>query len=215
MDELLRAISQGIEAELDSIATAAIASFGFVFIHPFLDGNGRLSRFLFHKTLAQAKALPDGLLLPVSIAMKRNEAEYLSALRHFSAPTRDFWKARYIDDRDIDLTFKGEPAIYRYWDATPCVEFSYRMAEQALERDLRGETEFLLNYDAIVKVVDERYDVRNNDLTTIVLRALKSEGVVSKHSRNQFGDVVPAAVFDLIEETAQRVIRDTRPTDEN
>jgi Fic family protein len=32
---------------MDPLIAASVASFGFVFIHPFLDGNGRLSRFIF------------------------------------------------------------------------------------------------------------------------------------------------------------------------
>ena len=31
--------------QLDPLLVASIASFGFVFIHPFMDGNGRLSCF--------------------------------------------------------------------------------------------------------------------------------------------------------------------------
>src|SRR3546814_5479394 len=33
-------------AKADSIARAAVLSFGFVYIHPLADGNGRISRFL-------------------------------------------------------------------------------------------------------------------------------------------------------------------------
>jgi hypothetical protein len=138
--------------------------------------------------------------------MKRNEVDYLTTLKKFSAPTREFWASTYIDDRDVSLTFEGEAAMYRYWDATHCVEFSYRMAEQALDEDLRGETAFLMNYDHVVKSVEAHYDIRNNDLTTIVLRALKSGGTVSKHSRKQFGDVVSAEALEFIEKRAQEVV---------
>jgi Fic family protein len=43
-----------------------------------MDGNGRLSRFLFHHALCQSGKLEKGLLLPVSVAMKRNEEDYLA-----------------------------------------------------------------------------------------------------------------------------------------
>lgn len=36
---------------VDPLVAAACVSFGFVLIHPFMDGNGRLSRFLFHHQL--------------------------------------------------------------------------------------------------------------------------------------------------------------------
>ena len=73
---------------LDPLVRAALVSFGFVFVHPFSDGNGRLSRFLAHYALCQSGELPDGLILPLSRAMKRNEQDYLKALQSFSRPAR-------------------------------------------------------------------------------------------------------------------------------
>jgi Fic family protein len=37
------------------VLTAAIIAFGFVFIHPFEDGNGRMHRYLIHHLLAAMK----------------------------------------------------------------------------------------------------------------------------------------------------------------
>ena len=68
---------------VDPIVAASVASFGLVFIHPFMDGNGRLSRFVFHQALCNSGRLAKGFLLPVSVAMKRHEADYLAALPTF------------------------------------------------------------------------------------------------------------------------------------
>lgn len=57
--------------------------FGFVFIHPFMDLDGRLSRLVVHHCLEQSGTLPRGLVLPVSVAMKRHEDRYLAALQFF------------------------------------------------------------------------------------------------------------------------------------
>src|SRR3546814_8578714 len=45
-------------AKADSIARAAVLSFGFVYIHPLADGNGRISRFLINDTLRRDGAVP-------------------------------------------------------------------------------------------------------------------------------------------------------------
>ena len=189
---------------MDPIVAAAIASFGFVFIHPFMDGNGRLSRFLFHQALCRSGQLPKGTLLPVSVAMKRHEDDYLAVLQRYSRPVREFWGVRWIDEGQYDLQFRGDDALYRYWDATACVEFGYRMAEQALEVELRQETEFLARYDAIVRTVGERFDLRGSDLATLVLSALDNGGKVSNHRRKQFQNRVPDGVFDAVQEAAVR-----------
>jgi Fic family protein len=38
---------------LDPVVAAAVLAFGFVYIHPFADGNGRLHRYLIHHVLAE------------------------------------------------------------------------------------------------------------------------------------------------------------------
>lgn len=49
---------------LDPLAHAALVSFAFVFLHPFMDGNGRLSRFLLHHCLGLVKGLPLAFCCP-------------------------------------------------------------------------------------------------------------------------------------------------------
>jgi hypothetical protein len=198
----LASFANATALEVDPVVAASVISFGFVFIHPFMDGNGRLSRFLFHHALCRSGKLEKGLLLPVSVAMKRNEDDYLATLQGFSKPARERWSVRWIDEGDYDMRFNGDAAIYKYWNATSCVEFGYRMAEQALEVDLRSETQFLARYDTIVKAVDERFDVRGSDLATLVVSALDNGGKVSKRRRKQFEGRVPEGVFDYIEELA-------------
>ena len=192
--------------QIDPIVAAAVSSFGFVFIHPFMDGNGRLSRFLFHQALCQSDRLEHGMLLPVSVAMRRHEDQYLAALQSFSKPARTFWRVSWIDENSMDFEFNGNPAIYRFWDATECVEFSFQMAAQALDKDLRQETEFLRHYDALYRVINEEFDVRNSDLVTLVLACLQHDGILSKRRRKQFADRVPESVFDALERHARTLL---------
>lgn len=188
---------------VDPLVAAGVISFGFVFLHPFMDGNGRLSRFLIHQTLCRSGALEDGLLLPISVAMKREEQAYLQALQTFSRPARSFWNATWLDAEDVDLQFTGHPSIYRYWDATACVEFTLEMARRALEVELREETEFLQAYDRVVEAVNARFDLIGSDLSKLVMMCLDQGGLVSQNRRKQFQYTVPAAAFDYIEEQAR------------
>jgi hypothetical protein len=188
---------------IDPVVAASIVSFGFVFIHPFMDGNGRLSRFLFHHALCQSGRLERGLLLPVSVAMKRHEADYLGTLQAYSRQARQRWGVTYIDEGNFDFAFRGADSIYRFWDATSCVEFGYRMAEEALEIELRHETEFLAAYDRVVRAVNDRFDVRGSDLATLVRCCLDNDNVLSKHRRKQYATRVSEAAMDLIESEAR------------
>lgn len=206
MEELMAFANQPVR-DVYALVAAAVTAFGFVFLHPFMDGNGRLSRFLIHQTLCHYGALEHGLLLPVSVAMKHEEQAYLEALKTFSQPTREFWSVTWLDADHMAFDFIGHPSIYRYWDATHCVEFTLQMARRALEVELREETEFLDRYDQVIKAVNQRYDVRGSDLSKLVMMCLDNGGKLSKHRRKPFQYSVAEEVFGFIEEEVERVIQ--------
>lgn len=202
----LMSLGNDAPMRIDPLVAAGIISFGFVFLHPFMDGNGRLSRFLIHHTLCRAGALGNGLLLPVSVAMKREERLYLETLQLFSRPAREFWDVKWIDQQQYVFKFSGDSAIYRFWDATPAVRFTLEMAKQALEVELRDEMIFLENYDTIVKKVNESYDVRGSDLANLVMMCLANNGTVSKNRRKHYVYSVQEEVFDYIEKITNAVL---------
>lgn len=194
---------------VDPIVAASVASFGLVFIHPFMDGNGRLSRFVFHQALCNSGRLAKGFLLPVSVAMKRHEADYLAALQSFSRPARERVQVTWIDEGEYRFRFVAGDAIFRYWDATACAEFGFRMAAQALDVELKQETRFLSRYDEVVRRVNERADLRGSDLGTLAMICLDNDGTISHRKRKRFADRVPEGVFDLIESTVRDVLAAT------
>ncbi|HEX8587759.1 Fic family protein [Pseudomonas sp.] len=209
--ERLMALGNEAPGRIDPLVAAGIISFGFVFLHPFMDGNGRLSRFLIHHTLCRAGALENGLLLPVSVAMKREERSYLETLQHFSRPAREFWDVRWIDHGQFSFEFAGDASIYRFWDATSAVLFTLEMAKRALEVELREETVFLENYDKVVGTVNEAYDVRGSDLANLVMMCLTNNGTVSKNRRRQYQHSVQPEVFDYIEQVTQALLEQQGP----
>jgi hypothetical protein len=207
----LMAFSNRSAEDIDPIVFASVVSFGFVFIHPFMDGNGRLSRFLFHHALCRSGRLAEGGLLPVSVAMKHNEAEYLSALQSFSRPARERWSVRMVDDTEFETRFNGHPAMYRYWDATACVEYGFSMARQALDIHLKQEVATIGRYDKVYAAVNARFDLSGDDLATLIISALQNQGVVSKNRRKQFALQVPSEAFGVIEQHARAALLAERP----
>lgn len=202
MMESLMVFANEQAPHVPALVAASVLSFGFVYAHPFMDGNGRLSRFLFHYALCRAGALDNGSLLPVSVAMQQHESEYLAALKAFSAPARERWQVRWIDDAQYDFQFDASDDIYRYWDATIQTEFSLKMAEYALDAGLMQEASFLRRFDAIKKEVEAHHDVRGSDLSQLIMMCLDNNGRVSMNRRKQFVDRVPEAVFAAIEQAA-------------
>jgi hypothetical protein len=151
-------------------------------------------------------SLSNGLVLPVSVAMKRHEDRYLQALQTFSRPARELWQVTAIDEVRMDAVFKGEPEIYRFWDATQCVTFGLQMASEALDHDLRDESAFLQRFDLVYKAVNDAVDMNNNDLVLLVRFCLQNEGTLSNNRLKQLiARGHPAALL----ERAQQVVTET------
>jgi hypothetical protein len=89
------------------------------------------------------------------------------------------------------------------------------MAEQALEVELKNETVFLSRYDDALKRVDQKFDIRGNVLSSLVMLCLDNNGVISNNRRKQFADRAPEAVFDFIEQCVKETapsVEDSAPT---
>lgn len=200
MDQVMD-LANSTDSGIDPLILGSLVSFGFVFTHPFMDGNGRLSRFLFHKIVCGHGKLPNGLVLPVSVAMKRHEERYLHVLQTFSRPARELWQVNAIDDVRLDAVFRGDPAIYRYCDATDCVAFGLQMASEALDHDLRDESEFLRRFDIVYKAVNDAVDMNNNDLVVLVRACLQNAGKLSNNRKKQF--ISKGHPADLLEQVQQ------------
>lgn len=171
MDGLMR-MANARGGNVPPIVKAALVSFGFVFVHPFMDGNGRLSRLLAHHSLCLQGALPtvngNPAILPLSVAMKRNEAGYLAALESFSKPARQLWDVTCIADNEFLFDFRSSPLVYAHWNGEAACEFVTRCAEQALEQSLIDETAFLQAYDRAYEQIDREFDLPNRTINLLI-----------------------------------------------
>lgn len=202
LDELMKGwlvLANTDGSTINPLVAAAVTSFGFVYLHPFMDGNGRLSRFLVHHQLHKGKILPAKHILPVSAAMLKNEHLYLQALETFSAPSRDLWDILQIDQNNFDFKFSGSTAIYRYWDATEQSKFLFAMIREAIDTFLPEEIDFLRKYDRIYRVLNDRFDVVQKDLDLLVAAGI-STGRVSQNLKKKYLYRVPEGFFEALEQ---------------
>jgi hypothetical protein len=183
-------------ADIDLISKAACTSFGFVYAHPFMDGNGRLHRFLIHQVLAQSGQIPEGLIVPVSAVILKNIPDYLKILSGFSAPVTDLWEYRRGDLEPLIVEAPG-PYAYRFFDATRETNFLRSMIEQAIRIEMPAEIRYLSAYDQAMSRITGEFDIPHKDASMLV-RSIMSNGALSKGRRKQF-DRLPEAVLDRIE----------------
>jgi len=192
--------------QVDPIVLGAVISFGFVFLHPFMDGNGRLSRFMFHHVLCRSGQLTNGLLLPVSAVLHNKEREYLAALSAYSSETRTFWQVDYLDTENYAFKFKGHESIYRHWDGTACSELMAEACDEAMEHYIKQEVAYLNQYDALKRHINKQFDINDKTLSKLVVFCLEQNGKISKRRRDQLKYEVPTDTFDALEQVYSEIV---------
>ncbi|MDQ6786662.1 MAG: Fic family protein [Acidobacteriota bacterium] len=172
-------------SELDAVCAAAAMSFGFVFIHPFEDGNGRIHRFLIHHELARRAFAPPNFIFPISAVMLRERVDYDRCLETFSSSILPF--IDYSTNLRGEVTVENETAdLYRYWDATAFAEFLYRCVAETINRDLTEELNFLQIFDSAMQAVREAVDMPDRKASLLVRFILQNRGALSQNKRNDF-----------------------------
>lgn len=205
MDGLMR-FANDRERRIDPIAKAAIISFGFVYAHPFMDGNGRLHRFLLHHALAQSGLVPEGMVMPVSAVLSKNIDRYFSVLTAFSAPVTRLWEYRRSEDRPVVIAHPGIPP-YAYWDATAEVELTSWALATAVRKEVPAEIRFLKVFDEARRAIDREMDLPSKDINLLVRCAIDQNGKLSANRRKQFKHL-PEKVFDRVEEIVTEQLND-------
>jgi hypothetical protein len=164
-----------LQEGVDPVVAAAVTAFGFVFIHPFDDGNGRIHRFLVHHILARLGSTPPGILFPVSAAMLRDRRAYDEVLERFSDSILPF--IRYDLDLDHGMVVHNDTArLYCHFDATAQAEYLYRWIEETIRRDLRDEIGFLAVFDTALRAVLNIVDMPNRRPSLLVTFILQNKG---------------------------------------
>jgi len=188
MNGWMRMMENLRDSKVDPVCAAAAASFGFVFIHPFEDGNGRIHRFLIHQHLASSGFTPHQMLFPVSAVMMRDRKRYDEALEGFSQSL-----SPYIDyemHQDGSLVVKNQTAhLYRFWDATTFAEYLYDCVAETIRTDLREEIGFLKVFDAAIRATMDIVDMPDRRASLLVRLILQNNGRLSLTKRATFSEL--------------------------
>jgi hypothetical protein len=150
LDGLLDASARMADSDLDAVLQAAATAFGFVYIYPLQDGNGRLHRCLIHHVLAERKFTPPGLVFPVSSVMP------------------------YIDwcttpSRNVEV-LNDTADLYRYFDCTRAAEFLYACVLRTVEQDLPHEIDCLRRHDEAMRAIMNTVEMPDRLAENFIMR---------------------------------------------
>jgi hypothetical protein len=193
---------------VDSVVAAATLAFGFVYAHPFVDGNGRIHRWLIHHGLAAAGYNPPGLVFPVSAAILRRIEEYRSVLEGYSAALLPLIEWRATADHNVDV-LNDTDNYSRYFDATSQAEFLYACVEQTVKHDLPREVHFLEAFDRFSVGVKAIVEMPDRSIERLRGFLEQGRGRLSKRARErEFKALTESEVARLEELYADRFATD-------
>lgn len=188
-----RATGDGI----DPVIAAAVVAFGFVYVHPFEDGNGRVHRWLIHHVLAQADYNPPEFPFPVSAAILRHLSRYRRTLESYSRPLLDRAEWEVTERKNVRV-LNDTADYYRFFDATAQAEFLYRCVRETVVHDLPEEVAYLEAYDRFVERLQQIVDMPSDTVHLLQRFLRQNDGVLSQRARmGEFGALTAEEVSEI------------------
>jgi hypothetical protein len=184
MGGLLEANDRMREDSLDPVLKATATAFGFVYVHPFQDGNGRMHRCLIHHVLTERHFTPPGMVFPVSSVMLDRIDDYRTTLQAHSGPLMPFIEWRPTPERNIEV-LNETPDLYRYFDCTAQAEFLYACVRRTVEEDLPREIDYLRHHDEALRRIMDAVEMPDRVAENLVIFIRQNNGTLSKKRRER------------------------------
>jgi Fic family protein len=194
------------DSSFDAVLAAALIAFGFVFIHPFVDGNGRIHRYLIHHVLLRKEYVSKGIIFPVSAIILERLNEYRRVLENFSKPRLDLIEWKPAENNNIQV-LNDTIDLYRYFDATKQVEFLYSCVQQTIEQTIPEEVEYLEKYDLMKDYLDNLFEMPDKTVALLVRFLEQGNGKISEKAKTkEFKELTDEEVL-AIENKYQEIFR--------
>ncbi|WP_347554222.1 Fic family protein [Robbsia sp. KACC 23696] len=218
----------GLEAFLattigaSAIARAAVLAFAFVYIHPFVDGNGRIHRFLINDILRRDGAVPRPFVLPVSAAIT-SRAQYVAAydqvLETLSKPLMQRYgqfasfgaHQRYPDGvlSSLDFTAYADARFaWRYPDLSAHTEYLADLIDRTIRTEMRQEAKLMRDWDNARTAVKDILDGPNTDIDRIIRGVRDNQWRVSHKLSKEFPIIESAGLGEAIIEAIRTAFDD-------
>ena len=192
------------ESDYPPVLAAAAIAFGFVFIHPFEDGNGRLHRYLLHHVLLETGFTPKGVVFPVSSVILERISEYRTVLESYSKPRLAHIEWRATDKGNVEVlnqTFD----LYRFFDATAQAEFLYSCVEETIVKALPEEVDYLQKYDQMKTFVNQYIDMPDRTVDLLISFLNQNGGKLSKRAQSKDFSALTDDEIEVLESKYEEV----------
>jgi hypothetical protein len=196
-----------------TVMRSAVAAFGFVYIHPLADGNGRVHRFLINDVLRRDGAVQAPMVLPVSSLISSDAAErraYENILDSVSAPlmravTGQYAFASgqtvYADGIRSNFVFKGDELarpVWRHLDLTLHVVYLADVLERTIKEDMREESRYLRSHALARASVKDIVEMPDAQIDRLIRSAQANQGKLSNVLRDEIPLLADPKVWEAV-----------------
>jgi len=200
IDGLLAICKKLEETEFNAVLAATKIAFGFVYIHPYQDGNGRIHRYLIHHILAKMQFTQQGIIFPISASILNHIDDYRNVLESYSHPLLDFIEWEYTKSNNVNV-LNDTIDFYRYFDATKQAEFLYDCVNDTIVNIIPQEVDYLQKYDKMKDYLDDSFQMPDKTVAMIIRFLEQNNGKFSKRAlEKEFSALTTEEVQDIEEQ---------------
>ena len=181
VDGLIESYRLMDEDEFDPVLAAATIAFGFVFIHPFSDGNGRIHRYLIHHILAKLNIAQQGVIFPISASILDKIGDYRVVLESYSHTILKLIDWKTTPDNNVEV-LNDTVDYYSYFDATKQAEFLFDCVFDTIQRIIPEEVSYIYKYDAFKRFLDDNFEMPDKLVAMLVRFLEQNNGTLSKRA---------------------------------
>ncbi|MDH0735089.1 Fic family protein [Achromobacter spanius] len=191
LDEMLTGLQafEQMTRGRESLARAAAIAFGFVYLHPMSDGNGRIHRFLINDTLLRDEAIPAGVILPVSAtitSVREFGHGYDRVLDVFSSPFMRRYDSAYHFGKMVEYedgvrsnfvfdAYDDANSAWRYPDLTEHAIYTAQLVAHTIHHEMADEARVLVRFELAQQRIKDVLEMPDADAVRII-RSVKEYG---------------------------------------
>ena len=205
-----------------SVMRGAVAAFGFIYIHPLADGNGRVHRFLINDILRRDGTVKAPMILPVSSLITSDQSErhsYDRILDEISRPLMQTLSGLYEFDADhttypdgihSNFIFRGNDVArpaWRFLDLTKHVIYLAHALERTIRVEMREESLYLRSHAQAKAAIKNIIEMTDMQVDRIIRSVESNQGKLSNVLIKEMPILEEPGVWEAIIKAIQSTFR--------
>lgn len=205
------------------IMRSAVAAFGFVYIHPLADGNGRIHRFLVNDLLRRDGVVKEPIILPVSSHIDSDGAQrhaYDRILEVISRPLMISLAGHYAfgeriaypDGITSNLLFTGDASarhVWRLMDLSAHVTYLADVVERTIKEEMREESRHMRNHARARVAIKDIIEMPDAQIDRIIRSIDAGKGVLTHALTKEIPALENDGVWDRVVAAVKSSFGDT------